>query len=161
MEEDRLGEEATKRLHDEEQAQVDRQRVEANASLFKKLLGDDVSEDNFPPRMAALIKRKKQALAEKLAKEMRNRPMTQAQQIAYMRQYVKNQSSSVYTTGWSMAYVKSFTDDQLKEDFENIQKVQSNNTLQELDLDADAQTFIKVVSTEDSDDEAPPVWSAL
>nr|GFD22580.1 hypothetical protein [Tanacetum cinerariifolium] len=82
-----------------------------------------------------LIKRKKQALAEKLAKEMRNRPMTQAQQIAYMRQYVKNQSSSVYTTGWSMAYVKSFTDDQLKEDFENIQK--------------------------DSDDEAPPVWSAL
>nr|GFD06205.1 hypothetical protein [Tanacetum cinerariifolium] len=28
-------------------------------------------------------------------------------------------------------------------------------------LDADAQTFIKVVSTEDSDDEAPPVWSAL
>nr|GFD23171.1 hypothetical protein [Tanacetum cinerariifolium] len=35
------------------------------------------------------------------------------------------------------------------------------STLQELDLDVDAQTFIKVVSTEDSDDEAPPVWSAL
>nr|GFD49738.1 hypothetical protein [Tanacetum cinerariifolium] len=35
------------------------------------------------------------------------------------------------------------------------------STRQELDFDADAQTFIKVVSTEDSDDEAPPVWSAL
>nr|GEV57511.1 hypothetical protein [Tanacetum cinerariifolium] len=35
------------------------------------------------------------------------------------------------------------------------------STFQELDLDADAQTFIKVVSTEDSDDEAPLVWSAL
>nr|GEU34945.1 hypothetical protein [Tanacetum cinerariifolium] len=52
-------------------------QVEANASLFKTLLGDDVSKDNFPARMAALIKRKKQALAEKLAKERRNRPMTQ------------------------------------------------------------------------------------
>ncbi|GKB71636.1 hypothetical protein Tco_0933048 [Tanacetum coccineum] len=50
--------------------------VEANASLSKTLLGDDVTEDNFPVRMAALIKRKKQALAEKLAKERMERPMT-------------------------------------------------------------------------------------
>nr|GEX95833.1 hypothetical protein [Tanacetum cinerariifolium] len=39
-------------------------KVEANASLSKTLLGDDVSEDNFPARMAALIKKKRQALAE-------------------------------------------------------------------------------------------------
>ncbi|GJR76448.1 hypothetical protein Tco_0088813 [Tanacetum coccineum] len=74
MEDDRIGEEVAKRLHDEEQAQVDRQRaelnrrrqqevlasamyyteadwinimaqVEANASLSKTLLGDDVTED--------------------------------------------------------------------------------------------------------------------
>nr|GEV71234.1 hypothetical protein [Tanacetum cinerariifolium] len=174
MQEDRLGEQAAKRLHDEEQAQVDRQiaemqrkrqqevldsamyyteadwihimaQVEANASLSKTLLGNDVSEDNFPARMAALIKRKKQALAEKL-------------------------SSAVYSTGWSMAYVKSFTDDQLKEEFEKIQKAQLNIQIQafsrtlkstELDLDADDQTFIKVVSNEDSEDEAPLLWSAL
>nr|GEV15951.1 zinc finger, BED-type [Tanacetum cinerariifolium] len=228
MQEDILGEQAVKRLHNEEQAQLDRQRakmqrrrqeevldsamyyteadwlnimaqVEANASLSKTLLGDDVSEDNFPAIMAALIKRKKQALAEKLAKKRQN----------------------------SMAYVKSFTDDQLKEEFEKIRKVQSNSqiqtfsgtlkrpgpvldepsskrqkstkapipyvpevphspavssppsfgtrrkslgrkhltkpksTLQELDLYADAKIFIKVVSTKDSGDEAPPVWSAL
>ncbi|GJR65173.1 hypothetical protein Tco_0754987 [Tanacetum coccineum] len=36
--------------------------VEANASLSKTLLGDDVTADKFPVRMAALIKRKKQAL---------------------------------------------------------------------------------------------------
>nr|GEY96121.1 hypothetical protein [Tanacetum cinerariifolium] len=65
MQEDILGEQAAKRA-----------QVEANASLSKTLLGDDVSEDNFPARIAALIKRKKQALAEKLAKERRNRPMT-------------------------------------------------------------------------------------
>nr|GFB19942.1 hypothetical protein [Tanacetum cinerariifolium] len=101
--------EAAKRLHDEEQAQVDKQRaelqrrrqqgvldsamyyteanwthimtqVEANASFSKTQLGDDVTEDNFPAKMAALINRKKQALAEKLARERRNMPMTQAQQ---------------------------------------------------------------------------------
>nr|GEV93257.1 JmjC domain-containing protein [Tanacetum cinerariifolium] len=105
-------------------------RVEANASLSKTLLGDDVSEDNFPARMAALIKKKKQALAKKLEKERRNRLMTQAQQRTYMRQFVKNQSSVVYTTGWSMAYVKSFTDDQLKEEFKKIRKVQSNSQIQ-------------------------------
>nr|GEW69639.1 aminoacyl-tRNA synthetase, class 1a, anticodon-binding [Tanacetum cinerariifolium] len=104
--------------------------VEANASLSKTLLGDDVSEDNFPARMAALIKRKKQALAKKLAKERQNRPMTQAQQRTYMRQFVKNQSCAVYSTGWSMARVKSFTDDQLKEEFEKIQKDISNTWIQ-------------------------------
>nr|GEV02885.1 aminoacyl-tRNA synthetase, class 1a, anticodon-binding [Tanacetum cinerariifolium] len=216
MQADILGEQAAKRLHDEEQAQADRQRaelqrrrqqdvlasamyytkansiniiaqVEANASLSKTLLGDDVSDDNFPARM----------------------------------------SSAVYSTGWSMAYVKSFTDDQLKEEFEKIQKTISNihiqafsktlkricpvlkepsskrqnsieapipsvhevhqspvisspkssatrrkslgrkhlsqpkSNLKELDLDADDQTFIKVVSNEDSEDEAHLLWSAL
>nr|GEW85254.1 putative reverse transcriptase domain-containing protein [Tanacetum cinerariifolium] len=128
MQEDILGEKATKRLHDEEQAHADRQRaelqrrkqqevlasamyyteadwinimaqVEANASLSKTLLGDDVFEDNFPARMAALIKMKKQSCA-------------------------------VYSTGCSMARVKSFTDDQLKEEFEKIQKAISNIQIQ-------------------------------
>nr|GEW52723.1 JmjC domain-containing protein [Tanacetum cinerariifolium] len=124
MEKDRLGDEAAKRLHDEEMAHMERERVEveANASLSKTLLGDDVSKDNFPARMAALIKKKRQALAEQLFKERQNRPMTQAQQKAYMRQYVKNQSSAIYNTCWTMAYVKSFTDDQLKQEFEKICK---------------------------------------
>ncbi|GJW40816.1 hypothetical protein Tco_0066661, partial [Tanacetum coccineum] len=159
MEDDRLGEEAAKRLHDEEQAQVDRQRaelnrrrqqevlasamyyteadwinimaqVEANASLSKTLLGDDVTEDNFPVRMAALIKRKKQALAEKLAKERMERPMTPVQQRTYMRQFVKNQSSALYSTGWTKAKVESFTDAQLKEEFEKIQKALANTQVQ-------------------------------
>nr|GEY54128.1 uncharacterized mitochondrial protein AtMg00810-like [Tanacetum cinerariifolium] len=73
-----------------------RAQVEANASLSKTLLGDDVTEDNFPVRMAALIKKKRQALAEQLFRERQNRPLTLAQQKAYMRQYVKNQSSAIY-----------------------------------------------------------------
>nr|GEY27969.1 hypothetical protein [Tanacetum cinerariifolium] len=77
MEEDRLGDETAKRLHDEEMTQMESERaeawkkrqqevldsamyyskydwlniraqVEANTSLSKTLLGDDESEDNFP-----------------------------------------------------------------------------------------------------------------
>nr|GEZ06193.1 xylulose kinase-1 [Tanacetum cinerariifolium] len=165
MEEDRLGEEAARRLHKEEMAEMERERaeaqrkiqqevlesakfyneddwlniraqVEANASLSKTLLGDDVSEDNFPAHMAALIKKKRQALAEQLFKERQNRPLTPAQQKANMRQHVKNQSSAIYNTGWSMAYVKSFSDAQLLQEFENIRKVQSQSQLQ-----AFSQTF--------------------
>nr|GEX08394.1 hypothetical protein [Tanacetum cinerariifolium] len=127
MEEDRLGEEAARRIHNENMAEMEREKakvqrkrqhevlesakfyntddwltiqaqVEVNASLSKTLLGDDVSEENFPARMAALIKKKRQALAEQLFKERQNRPLTLAQQKAYMRQYVKNQSSAIYNT---------------------------------------------------------------
>nr|GEU29218.1 hypothetical protein [Tanacetum cinerariifolium] len=207
IEEDRLGEEAAKRLQDEEMDQIERQRakvqrkrqqavldsamyyneadwlniraqVEANISLFKTLLGDDVSEDNFPAIMAALMKRNRQALAEQLAKERQNRSMTQAQQKAYMRQYVKNQSSAIYNTGWTMAYVKSFTDDQLKQEFEKIRKVQSNSQIQAFRrtlkrpgpvleepsskrqqyTEAPTSSVPEVVVNEDSDDE---LWSAV
>nr|GEY18155.1 ribonuclease H-like domain, reverse transcriptase, RNA-dependent DNA polymerase [Tanacetum cinerariifolium] len=159
------------------------------ARTFKQMEEDRLSEE-AAKRMAALIKGKRQALAEKLAHKRQNRPMTQAQQRTYMQKFVKNQSCDVYSTGWSMARVKSFTDAQLKEKFKKIQKAISNTQIQDfsrtlkrtcpvrkslarkrltkpkyilpnLDLDADAQTFIKVASTEDSDDEAPPVWSAL
>nr|GEY34036.1 xylulose kinase-1 [Tanacetum cinerariifolium] len=98
MEDDRLGEEAAKWLHGKEMAQMERERaeaqrkrqhdvldsamyynesdwlniraqVEANASLSKTLLGDNVTKENFPARMAALIEKKRQALAEQLFKE--------------------------------------------------------------------------------------------
>nr|GEW09886.1 synaptobrevin, longin-like domain protein [Tanacetum cinerariifolium] len=98
MEEDRLGEEAAKRLHAEEMAQMERERAEAQ--------------------------RKRQQ------EERQNRPMTLAQQKAYMRQYVKNQSNVIYNTGLTMAYVKSFTDEQLKQEFEKIRKVQSHSQIQ-------------------------------
>nr|GEU78559.1 hypothetical protein [Tanacetum cinerariifolium] len=88
---------------------------------FKQMQADILGDQN-----GCFNQRKKQALAEKLAKERRNRPMTQAQQRTYMRQFVKNQSRDVYSTGWSMARVKSFTDAQLKEEFEKIQKAISD-----------------------------------
>nr|GFD13465.1 hypothetical protein [Tanacetum cinerariifolium] len=61
-----------------------RAQVKANASLSKTLLGDGVTEETFPARMAALIKKKRQALAEHFFKERQNRQMTLAQQKAYI-----------------------------------------------------------------------------
>nr|GEW79845.1 ribonuclease H-like domain, reverse transcriptase, RNA-dependent DNA polymerase [Tanacetum cinerariifolium] len=126
-------------------------QVKANASLSKTLLGNDMSEHNFPARMAALIKRKKQALADKLAKEMMDRPMTQGQQRTYMRHFVKNQSiiSSPKSSGTRR---KSLGRNRL---------TKPKSKLKELDADTDDQTFIKVVSNEDSKDKAPLLWSAL
>nr|GFA85877.1 hypothetical protein [Tanacetum cinerariifolium] len=137
--------------------------------------------------MAALIKKKKQALAKKLATERKDRPMNQGQQRTYMRQFVKNQSCVVYSTGWSMPRMKSFTDDQLKEEFEKIQKAISNIHIQafsrslrrtgpvleepsskrQMSTTAPIPSVPEVpqspvvVSDEDSEDEAPHLWSAF
>ncbi|GJV67863.1 ribonuclease H-like domain-containing protein [Tanacetum coccineum] len=122
-----------------------------------------------------------------------------------LRQFVKNQSSALYSTGWTKAKVESFTDALLKEEFEKTQKALANTQVQafnktlkrtgpELEEPSSKQqkstestissvpdvpqppvvlhpnllaqggndkTFIKVVSDEDSTDEAPILWSAL
>ncbi|GJR78853.1 hypothetical protein Tco_0149638 [Tanacetum coccineum] len=197
-------------------------QVYANAGLSSKLLGADVNDDNFAKRMVALINQRKRAFAEQTAKEKRDRPMTPAQQREYMRVFVKNQSTTIYSTGWSMKYVKSLADEQLIAEFEKIRMavadIKSNKlrrtlkiagealepdtsmkqksteapipsvpdvpqpqvvssskssgtrrkslgrsriTKPEFDLDADDKKFIKVVSDEDSEDEAPILWSAF
>ncbi|GJU62543.1 hypothetical protein Tco_1244378 [Tanacetum coccineum] len=115
-EEDRLGEEAARRLYEEEQAD----QVHANQGLTDDLLGPDVNEDNFAERMVALIAKRRREFAAQRFQDKRNKPMTYAQQKAYMRTFVKNQSSTIYTTGWTMKHVKSFSDDQLKTEFDKI-----------------------------------------
>nr|GEZ03254.1 JmjC domain-containing protein [Tanacetum cinerariifolium] len=194
MEEDRLGEEAAKRLHAEEMAVIDRQRaeaqrqrqqevlesamfyneadwlnirayVESNASISKTLLGDDVSEDNFPARMTALIKKKRQALAEQLFKESRTlkrpgpvleepstkRPKSPVSPTPSMPDVPI--SHAVTAPPFSRIRQKSLGQKPMHK---------PKSTFPTLDLDAPAQMFIKVVVDEDSDDEdsVDEVWSA-
>ncbi|GKE30744.1 hypothetical protein Tco_1446128 [Tanacetum coccineum] len=130
-EEDRLGEEAARRLYEEEQAELERERerrdakektigFHANQGLTADLLGPDVDDDNFAERMVALIAKKRRDFAAQRFQDKRNKPMTYAQQKAYMRTLVKNQSSTIYTTGWTMKHVKSFSNAQLKTGFDKI-----------------------------------------
>ncbi|GJT14234.1 JmjC domain-containing protein [Tanacetum coccineum] len=160
-EEDRLGAEAARRLYEEEQAELAREReeqkqkrqkdvlesakyytdadwneimgqVHANQGLSADLLGPDVNEDNFAARMVALIAERRRKFAAQRFQDKRNKPMTYAQQRDYMRTFVKNQSSTIYTTGWTMKHVRSFSDDQLKDEFDKIRHALANLQSQHL-----------------------------
>ncbi|GKD08315.1 hypothetical protein Tco_1188000 [Tanacetum coccineum] len=95
-------------------------QVYANQGLTADLLGPDVTEANFAERMVALIAKRRRDFAAQRFQDKMNKPMTYAQQKAYMRTFVKNQSSTIYSTGWTMKHVKSFSDDQLKTEFDKI-----------------------------------------
>ncbi|GKE22091.1 hypothetical protein Tco_1433603, partial [Tanacetum coccineum] len=70
--------------------------------------------------MVALIAKRRREFATQRFQDKLNKPLTYAQQKAYMRTFVKNQSSTIYSTGWTMKHVKSFSDDQLKAEFDKI-----------------------------------------
>ncbi|GKE39812.1 hypothetical protein Tco_1463217, partial [Tanacetum coccineum] len=156
-----LGAEAARRLYEEEQAELAKEReeqkqkrqkdvlesakyytdadwneimgqVHANQGLSADLLGPDVNEDNFAARMVALITERRRQFAAQRFQDKRNKPMTYAQQRDYMRTFVKNQSSTIYSTGWTMKHVRSFSDDQLKDEFDKIRHALANLQLQHL-----------------------------
>ncbi|GKC55106.1 hypothetical protein Tco_1077851, partial [Tanacetum coccineum] len=156
-----LGAEAARRLYEEEQAELAREReeqkqkrqkdvlesakyytdadwnermgqVHANQGLSADLLGPDVNEDNFAARMAAIIAERRRKFDVQRFQDKRNKPMTYAQQRDYMRTFVKNQSSTIYTTGWTMKHVRSFSDDQLKDEFDKIRHALANLQSQHL-----------------------------
>ncbi|GKB57637.1 hypothetical protein Tco_0913823, partial [Tanacetum coccineum] len=89
-------------------------QVHANQGLTADLLGPDVNEDNFAARMVALIAERRRKFVAQRFQDKRNKPMTYAQQRDYMRTFVKNQSSTIYSTGWTLKHVRSFSDAQLK-----------------------------------------------
>ncbi|GJX88446.1 hypothetical protein Tco_0340460 [Tanacetum coccineum] len=153
MEEDRLGAEAARKLYEEEQAELARVQeemkkkrqeehaeltreqeemkkkrqedvinsakyyndadwsdimgqVHANKGLTADLLGPDVNEDNFAARMAAIIAERRRKFAA--------------------------QSSTIYTTGWTLKHMRSFSDDQLKDEFHKIRHALDNLQAQNL-----------------------------
>ncbi|GJU35513.1 hypothetical protein Tco_1183867 [Tanacetum coccineum] len=161
MEEDRLGAEAARKLYEEEQAELARVQeemkkkrqedvinsakyyndadwsdimgqVHANTGLTADLLGPDVNEDNFAARMAAIIAERRRKFAAQRFQDKINKPMTYAQQRDYMRTFVKNQSSTIYTTGWTLKHVRSFSDEQLKDEFDKIRHALDNLQAQNL-----------------------------
>ncbi|GJT30418.1 hypothetical protein Tco_0910693 [Tanacetum coccineum] len=107
-------------------------QVQANQGLTPDLLGPDVTEDNIAERMVALIAKRRREFAIQRFKDKLNKPMTYAQQKAFMRTFMKNQSSTIYTTGWTMKHVKSFSNDQLKTEFDKIRTAAADFQLQNI-----------------------------
>nr|GEZ65956.1 JmjC domain-containing protein [Tanacetum cinerariifolium] len=93
-------------------------KIATNSALFKQLLGDDVTEENMNERLGMLLLRKRRKLAE----QSQVKPMTKMQQRDYMRDFVKNNSASVYNQGWTMKKVKAVSIAQLRIEFEYIQQ---------------------------------------
>ncbi|GJV32020.1 putative ribonuclease H-like domain-containing protein [Tanacetum coccineum] len=95
--------------------------------------------------------------------EKRNKPMTYAQQKDFMRTYVKNQSSVIYSTGWTLKHVKSFTDATLQEEFnkirhavENLQTQILRRSIKRPGADLDQPTSKKSKSNEAQHTSVPP-----
>nr|GEW51696.1 putative ribonuclease H-like domain-containing protein [Tanacetum cinerariifolium] len=126
-------------------------QVRANQTLSAELLGADVSEDTFSVRMVELINKRLKAIAEMKAKAKREKPMTPAQKKEFMRTFVKNQSSAIYTTGWTWKDVRGLTDDQLQirsgeplESSESKKVKSSHNTTQPTELQEPITVFAGV-----------------
>nr|GEU32007.1 hypothetical protein [Tanacetum cinerariifolium] len=96
-------------------------QVWANPTLSAELLGADVSEDTFSVRMVKLMNQQRKAIVEIKAKAKRDKPLTLAQQKEYMCAFVKNQSTTIYTTGWTWEDVRGLTDDQLQNSGETLE----------------------------------------
>ncbi|GKC64262.1 hypothetical protein Tco_1096860, partial [Tanacetum coccineum] len=158
---DRLGAEAARKLFEEEKAELAREQeemkkkrqedvlnstkyyndadwsdimgqVHANTGLTADLLGPDVTEDNFAARMVAIIAERRRKFAAQRFQDKITKPITYAQQKDYMRTFVKNQSSTIYTTGWTLKHVRSFSDAQLKDEFDKIRHALDNLQAQNL-----------------------------
>ncbi|GKE09059.1 hypothetical protein Tco_1412610 [Tanacetum coccineum] len=138
-------------------------QVHANQGLTADLLGPDVTEENFAERMVKVIAERRRQFETQRFIEKRNKPMTYAQQKNFMRTYVKNQSSVIYSTGWTLKHVKSFTDATLQEEFnkirhavENLQTQILRRSIKRPGADLDQPTSKKSKSNEAQNTSVPP-----
>ncbi|GJU78061.1 hypothetical protein Tco_1275131 [Tanacetum coccineum] len=97
-------------------------RVAADEDLVQQLqAGEKYSEEDLPMKLVELVNQRKKFFAQQRAEAKRNKPMTPAQQKAYMSTYIKNQEG-----GYSIKQLKSLSFEQVKEIFEaTMRRVQS------------------------------------
>nr|GFA87731.1 hypothetical protein [Tanacetum cinerariifolium] len=66
-------------------------QVGSDPTLARELLGADVNEENFIPRMNAMKERKKRALADLRYRALQNKPLKKSKVTEFMRAFVKGQ----------------------------------------------------------------------
>ncbi|GJT53153.1 putative ribonuclease H-like domain-containing protein [Tanacetum coccineum] len=70
-----------------------RAKIEANAELSNSMLGSDLQGEDFAKKMVNLVNQRKKYFVEERARAKRNKPMTQSQLRTYMMNYLKNQGT--------------------------------------------------------------------
>ncbi|GJZ09262.1 hypothetical protein Tco_0543545 [Tanacetum coccineum] len=93
-----------------------RAKLEANAELSKSMLGSELQGEDFAKRMVDLVNQRKKLFAEERAKAKRNKPMTQSQLKTYMMNYLKNQGT------WKITQLKKLSFEEVKEEFDKLVK---------------------------------------
>ncbi|GKB94010.1 hypothetical protein Tco_0980147 [Tanacetum coccineum] len=93
-----------------------RAKIEANAELSKSMLGSDLQGEDFAKKMVDLVNQRKKYFAEERARAKRNKPMTQSQLKTYMMNYLKNQGT------WKLSQLKNLSFEEVKEEFDKLVK---------------------------------------
>ncbi|GJW32768.1 hypothetical protein Tco_0052800 [Tanacetum coccineum] len=93
-----------------------RAKLEANAELSKSMLGSELQGEDFAKKMVDLVNQRKKYFAEQRAKAKRNKPMTQTQLKTYMMNYLKNQGT------WKLSQLKSLSFEEIKKEFDKLVK---------------------------------------
>ncbi|GJV25688.1 hypothetical protein Tco_1378383 [Tanacetum coccineum] len=93
-----------------------RAKIEANAELSKSMLGSDLQGEDFAKKMVDLVNQRKKYFAEERARAKRNKPMTQSQLRTYMMNYLKNQGT------WKLSQLKNLSFEEVKEEFDKLVK---------------------------------------
>ncbi|GJZ68863.1 hypothetical protein Tco_0632413, partial [Tanacetum coccineum] len=93
-----------------------RAKIEANAELSKSMLGSDLQGEDFAKKMVDLVNQRKKYFAEERARAKRNKPMTQSQLKTYMMNYLKNQGT------WKLSQLKNLSFEEVKKEFDKLVK---------------------------------------
>ncbi|GJY46661.1 putative ribonuclease H-like domain-containing protein, partial [Tanacetum coccineum] len=93
-----------------------RAKIEANAELSKRMLGSEVQREDFAKKMVDLVNQRKKYFAEERARAKRNKPMTQSQLKTYMMNYLKNQGT------WKLSQLKNLSFEEVKKEFDKLVK---------------------------------------
>ncbi|GJT58466.1 hypothetical protein Tco_1001999 [Tanacetum coccineum] len=93
-----------------------RAKIEANAELSKSMLGSELQGEDFAKKMVDLVNQRKKYFAEERAKAKRNKPMTQSQLKTYMMNYLKNQGT------WKLSQLKNLSFEEVKKEFDKLVK---------------------------------------
>ncbi|GJU56901.1 hypothetical protein Tco_1234667 [Tanacetum coccineum] len=93
-----------------------RAKIEANAELSKSMLGSDLQGEDFAKKMVDLVNQRKKYFVEERARAKRKKPMTQSQLKTYMMNYLKNQGT------WKLSQLKNLSFEEVKEEFDKLVK---------------------------------------
>ncbi|GJW68484.1 putative ribonuclease H-like domain-containing protein [Tanacetum coccineum] len=93
-----------------------RAKIEANAELSKSMLGSELQGEDFAKKMVDLVNQRKKYFAKERARAKRYKPMTQSQLKTYMMNYLKNQGT------WKLSQLKNLSFEEVKEEFDKLVK---------------------------------------